>query len=51
MNDKYSVVITTCANDEDAKVIIDSLLEKKLGCMYTGVSCKQLLHMEGFSCQ
>lgn len=51
MDNKYSVVITTCANDEDAKIIIDSLFRKEISCMHTGISCKQLLFVEGLCCQ
>lgn len=42
MDNKYSVVITTCANDEDAKIIIDSLLEKKLA------ACIQVFHVNSY---
>lgn len=42
MESKYAIIITTCANDEDAKIIIDSLLEKKLA------ACIQLFHVNSF---
>ena len=42
MDGKYAIVITTCANDEDAKIIIDSLLEKQLA------ACIQVFHVNSY---
>lgn len=42
MDNEFAVVITTCANDEDARIIIDSLLVKKL------VACIQVFHVNSF---
>lgn len=38
----YSLIITTCENKDDAKVIIDALLIKKLA------ACVQLQNIESF---
>lgn len=42
MENKYAVVVTTFASDEDAKIVIDALLEKKLA------ACIQVFHVESF---
>lgn len=42
MDSEFAVVITTCANDEDARIIIDSLLDKKLA------ACIQVFHVNSF---
>lgn len=42
MDSKYAVILTTCANDIDAKIIIDSLLNKRLA------ACIQLFHVNSY---
>lgn len=42
MENKYAMVITTCANDKDAKIIVNALLEKRIA------ACVQLSHVDSF---
>ena len=42
MDKAYAVVLTTCSNNEDAKKIINALLEKKL------VACIQIFPINSF---
>lgn len=42
MNTNYAIVLTTCANEDDSKVIINTLLEKKLA------ACIQIFPINSF---
>ncbi len=42
MKNSYAIILTTCANEADAKVIIETLLEKKL------VACIQQFPINSF---